>query len=156
MKKSATSSTGKVIDSPCGVAACSSMPGGGALAGFKHTDEPELVGKFLNFAAPRRKSADNDFLGGQYPDGSVNDRKSGIEYRGRLRQGTGCARRHSSTRFRKWRLLPIGFQGWPFQRAMMNSMTTRISQVINNEMDIDTALERIDQDVRLAISAAQN
>ena len=46
------------------------------------------------------------------------------------------------------------FQGWRYQRAMMNAMTTRISQVLNGELDVDTALARIKQDVELAINAA--
>jgi hypothetical protein len=40
-------------------------------------------------------------------------------------------------------------------RAMMNALTTRISQVLNDELDIDAALGRIEQDVQLAIQAAQ-
>jgi alpha-1,4-digalacturonate transport system substrate-binding protein len=47
------------------------------------------------------------------------------------------------------------FQGWRFQRAMMNALTTRISQVLNNELDVDGALERIEEDVNLAIEAAE-
>ena len=46
------------------------------------------------------------------------------------------------------------FQGWRFQRAMMNSMTTRISQVLNDELDVDGALARIKEDVDLATQAA--
>jgi alpha-1,4-digalacturonate transport system substrate-binding protein len=37
---------------------------------------------------------------------------------------------------------------------MMNAMTTRVSQVLNGELDVDTALARIKQDVELAIKAA--
>ena len=47
------------------------------------------------------------------------------------------------------------FQGWRYQRAMMNALTTRISQVLNGELDVDGALERIEQDVNLAIEAAE-
>ena len=45
------------------------------------------------------------------------------------------------------------FQGWRFQRAMMNSLTTRISQVLNDELDVDGALARIKEDVDLAMNA---
>jgi alpha-1,4-digalacturonate transport system substrate-binding protein len=47
------------------------------------------------------------------------------------------------------------FQGWRFQRAAMNAMTTRISQVLNNELDVDTAAAFIKKDVDLAIQAAR-
>ncbi|MET3600906.1 ABC transporter substrate-binding protein [Martelella mangrovi] len=144
----------EVINAPCGVAACSAMPGGGALAGFKHTDEPELVGKFLNFAA-RDENLRTMIAAAVNIPTAQSMVESGIEYPGvseKVQNGLSTfinqIPKMSPTAYR--------FQGWTFERAMMNSMTTRISQVLNNEMDIDTALERIDQDVRLAISAAQN
>ena len=144
----------EVIESPCGVAACSSMPGGGALAGFKHTKEPELVGKFLNFAAQDENLRTMISSAVNIPT-AQSMIESGIEY-----PGVSDKVQNALTTFigqiPKMAPAAYRFQGWPFQRAMMNSMTTRISQVLNNEMDIDTALERIDQDVRLAISAAQN
>jgi alpha-1,4-digalacturonate transport system substrate-binding protein len=46
------------------------------------------------------------------------------------------------------------FQGWRYQRAMMNALTTRISQVLNSELTVDEALVRIEEDVNLAIQAA--
>ncbi|TPW28305.1 carbohydrate ABC transporter substrate-binding protein [Martelella alba] len=143
----------KVIDAPCGVAACSSMPGGGALAGFKSTKHPELVGEFLNFASQDENLREMISAAVNIPT-AQSMIQSGIEYPGvsdKVQEGlsTFIAQipKMSETAYR--------FQGWPFERAMMNSLTTRISQVINNEMDIDTALQRIDQDVRLAIEAAK-
>lgn len=143
----------EVIPAPCGVAACSSMPGGGALAGFKHTQHPELVGEFLNFAAQDENLRTMISAAVNIPTAQTMV-EEGIEYPGvseKVQQGlsTFIAQipKMSETAYR--------FQGWRFQRAMMNSLTTRISQVINNEMDIDTALQRVDQDVRLAINAAQ-
>nr|WP_272209777.1 ABC transporter substrate-binding protein [Marinicella sp. W31]MDC2875604.1 ABC transporter substrate-binding protein [Marinicella sp. W31] len=144
----------KVIDSPCGVAACSAMPGGGALAGFKHTDEPELVGKFLDFAA-RDENLRTMISGAVNIPTAQSMIESGMEYPG-VSDKVQTALDTFINQIPKMAPAAYRFQGWPFQRAMMNSMTTRISQVINHEMDVDTALERIDQDVRLAISAAQN
>ncbi len=144
----------KVIDAPCGVAACSAMPGGGALAGFKHTDEPELVGRFLNFAARDENLRTMIAAAVNIPTASSMI-ETGIEYPGvseKVQSGLDTF----INQIPKMAPAAYRFQGWPFQRAMMNALTTRISQVINHEMDVDTALERIDQDVRLAISAAQN
>ncbi|WP_316862467.1 ABC transporter substrate-binding protein [uncultured Cohaesibacter sp.] len=143
----------KVVDAPCGGSSCTVMPGGGAYAGFKHTKEPELVGKFLAFAAEdvnlRRliASAVNIPTAKSMID-------SGIEYPGvsaKVQEGLSTFIRQIP----KMAPAAYNFQGWAFERAMMNALTTRISQVLNNEMDVDTALERIDQDVRLAIEAAK-
>ena len=35
----------------CGPAACTGMPGGAGIVGFKHTEHPEAVGKLIDFVA---------------------------------------------------------------------------------------------------------
>ena len=46
------------------------------------------------------------------------------------------------------------FQGWRYQRAALNALTTRISQILTNELDVDTALAFVKKDVDLAIQAS--
>ena len=47
------------------------------------------------------------------------------------------------------------FQGWRYQRAALNALTTRISQILTHELDVDTALAFVKRDVDLAIEASK-
>ena len=141
-----------VVPAPCGPSSCTVMPGGGALVGFKHTAQPELVGAFIEYVslpenyAPAIAAADeipaaNSLIesGLEYPDASPATQEALATFIKQIPKMDDAAYR---------------FQGWRFQRAMMNSMTTRISQVLNDELDVDGALARIKEDVDLATQAA--
>jgi alpha-1,4-digalacturonate transport system substrate-binding protein len=142
----------EVAPAPCGPSSCTVMPGGGALVGFKHTKQPELVGKLINYLAQPKNhgeviaaaveipAAKSLIEGGvTYPGASERTQESLSAFIGQIPKMAPAAYR---------------FQGWRYQRAMMNALTTRISQVLNNELDVDTALDRVKQDVELAIKAA--
>ncbi|MGV2099771.1 ABC transporter substrate-binding protein [Rhizobium sp. 21-4511-3d] len=142
----------EVAPAPCGPSSCTVMPGGGALVGFKHTKNPEAVGKFIDYLAQSKNNAEivsaaveipaakSLIEGGvQYPGASKRTQESLATYIGQIPKMAPAAYR---------------FQGWRYQRAMMNAMTTRISQVLNGELDVDTALARVKQDVETAIKAA--
>ncbi|MDN3722212.1 hypothetical protein QW131_30915 [Roseibium salinum] len=79
--------------------------------------------------------------------------ENGVEYPG-VSARTQKALATFSAQVPKMDEAAFNFQGWRFQRAMMNALTTRISQVLNNELTVDAALERIEDDVNLAITAA--
>ena len=143
----------KVVPAPCGPSSCTVMPGGGALVAFSHTDQPELIGKFINYLAQPENTgevlaaaveipASKTLIEGgiEYPDASERTQESLSTFIAQIPKMAPAAYR---------------FQGWRYQRAMMNALTTRISQVLNGELDVDAALERIEQDVNLAIDAAQ-
>lgn len=142
-----------VAPAPCGPSSCTVMPGGGALVAFEHTDQPELVGKFIEYVArPENLSeivvaaveipAANSLIesGLEYPSASENTQEALTTFIAQIPKMDDAAFR---------------FQGWRYQRAMMNALTTRISQVLNEELTVDAALERVKQDVELAMQAAQ-
>lgn len=141
-----------VVPAPCGPSSCTVMPGGGAMAVFKHTANAELAGKLINhFAQPEAldyyisneveiPSAATQIANGvQYPTASPRTQEALSTFIAQIPKMDDAAYR---------------FQGWRYQRAMMNAITTRVSQVLNNELDVDTALTRIAEDVNLAIEAA--
>ncbi|WP_083988718.1 ABC transporter substrate-binding protein [Devosia geojensis] len=141
-----------VVPTPCGPSSCTAMPGGGAMTAFAHTQHPELAGALINhYAQPENldhyisteveiPSASSQIENGvEYPEASERTREALATFTAQIPKMADAAYR---------------FQGWRFQRAMMNSLTTRISQVLNNELDIDAALTRIEEDVNLAIEAA--
>jgi len=143
----------KVVPSPCGPSSCTAMPGGGALVGFTHTKHPEVVGKFLNFLA-QPENLKELVVGATNVPAATSLVESGLEYPGispRVQEGLDTF----TKQIPKMAPAAYNFQGWRFQRAMMNAETTRISQVLTGELDIDTAMARIKEDVDLAIQAAQ-
>lgn len=142
----------KVVDAPCGVSSCTVMPGGGAMVGFKSTKEPELVGRFLNYYAQIDNQRGTLQRAANLPTAKALV-ESGIDYP-EMSPAVNEAMASFIRQIPNMAPAAYRFQGWPFQRAMMNAMTTRISQVINHELDVDTALARIEEDVNLAIEAA--
>lgn len=141
-----------VLPAPCGPSSCTVMPGGGAMTVFKHTQSPEMAGKLIDFFAQPENldyyisneveipSAASQIANGvTYPSASERTAESLATFIAQIPKMDEAAYR---------------FQGWRFQRAMMNAMTTRISQVLNDELTVDAALERIAEDVNLAMQAA--
>lgn len=143
----------KVIPAPCGPSSCTVMPGGGALVAFQHTDQPELVGEFINYLAQPENLSQVLAAAVEIPAATTLI-ESGIEYPG-ASERTQEALATFIAQIPKMAPAAYRFQGWRYQRAMMNALTTRISQVLNGELDVDGALERIEQDVNLAIEAAE-
>lgn len=141
-----------VADAPCGNSSCTLMPGGGAMVAFKHSKQPALAAKFLAFLArednmreavgrrmsiPAARTLVN--TGVDYPSASEPVRNALASFRGQIPKIARTA---------------YDFQGWRYQRAAMNSMTTRISQILNNELTVERALAFIKKDVDLAVKSS--
>jgi alpha-1,4-digalacturonate transport system substrate-binding protein len=141
------------VDAPCGPASCTVMPGGGGMVAFRHTREPELAAKFLSFLA--REDNMREAIA-RHPNVPVSTTlvRTGVDYPGtseRVRAAFASFTRQVPKIPRE----AYVFQGWRYQRAAMNAMTTRISQVLTRELDVDTAAAFIKKDVELAIQAAR-
>jgi len=141
------------VDAPCGTSSCTVMPGGGAMVAFKHTPNPELAARFLAFLA--REDNMREALG-RRPNVPVATTliATGLEYPGaseRVREALASFTRQVP----KIPPAAYAFQGWRYQRAAMNAMTTRISQVLTHELDVDTAAAFIKKDVELAIRSSR-
>ncbi|WEX08360.1 ABC transporter substrate-binding protein [Chelativorans sp. AA-79] len=142
-----------VVSAPCGPSSCTVMPGGGALVGFRHTDNPELVGEFINYIAQPENYKEIIAASVEIP-AAASLIEGGVDYPS-ASERTREALATFTNQIPKMAPAAYRFQGWRFQRAMMNALTTRISQVINDELTVDAALERIKQDVELAMDAAK-
>lgn len=142
-----------VADAPCGTASCTLMPGGGAMVAFKHTRHPELAAKLIAFLA--REDVMREAIA-RHPGIPMAATlvKSGVEYP----YASERVRAALASFTRQVPAIPpaaYAFQGWRYQRAAMNSITTRLSQVLMRELDVDTAAAYIKKDVDLAIEAAR-
>lgn len=143
----------KVVDAPCGTSSCTLMPGGGGMAAFKHTKHPQLAAKFISFLAREENIRQAIAL---HPNIPVTPSivATGVEIPG-LSESVRAA---FDTFVRQVPAVPrtaYAFQGWRYQRAARNAITTRISQVLTNELDVETAAAFIKKDVELAIQAAR-
>jgi len=142
-----------VVPAPCGPSSCTVMPGGGALVGFKHSKNSELVGEFISYISQPENYKEVIAASVEIP-AAASLIEGGVEYPG-ASERTSQALATFTSQIPKMAPAAYRFQGWRFQRAMMNALTTRISQVINDELTVDAALDRIKQDVELAINAAK-
>jgi alpha-1,4-digalacturonate transport system substrate-binding protein len=143
----------EVAPAPCGPSSCTAMPGGGALVAFNTSKHPEVVGAFINYLSMPENYKKVVAISKDIP-GLSSVIESGVDYVDASdRSKAGLA----SFTAQIPKIAPAGyrFQGWRFQRAMMNAMTTRIGQVLNDELTVDDALERIKADVNHAIDAAE-
>ena len=142
-----------VVDAPCGTKYCALMPGGGAMVAFKHTKAPKLAARYLAFSAREDNMREQLARGSNIPVGTTLV-KTGVAYPNaseRVREALASYTRQVPN-------IPpeaYAFQGWRFQRAAMNAITTRVSQVLNHELDIDTAAAFIKKDVDLAIKVTR-
>jgi alpha-1,4-digalacturonate transport system substrate-binding protein len=141
-----------VAPAPCGPGSCTVMPGGGALVAFQHTDNPELVGQFIDYVAQPENYIEIIVASVEIP-AATSIIEEGVDYPA-ASENTQEALSTFIAQIPKMDDAAYRFQGWRYQRAMMNSLTTRISQVLNDELDVDAALQRIKQDVELAMQAA--
>lgn len=141
-----------VIPAPCGPSSCTVMPGGGAMTVFSHSQNPDIAGQLINHFA-QRDNLDYYISNEVEIPSSASQIADGVDYPSASAR-TSEALATFSAQIPKMADAAYRFQGWRYQRAMMNSLTTRISQVLNNELTVDAALERIEEDVNLAIDAA--
>jgi alpha-1,4-digalacturonate transport system substrate-binding protein len=142
-----------VVDAPCGTSSCALMPGGGAVAAFKHTREPALAARYIAFLAREDNMRESIARRPAIPV-ATKLLATGVDLPG----ASEPMRAAIATFTRQVPKIPkeaYAFQGWRFQRAALNSMTTRISQVLTDELTVERAVAFMKKDVDLAIQAAR-
>jgi alpha-1,4-digalacturonate transport system substrate-binding protein len=140
------------VGSPCGPTACSGMPGGSGLVGFKQTKHPEAVGKVMSYLAQpdvhkelmvrtRNLTAHKELAakGIEYPD---------------AKKPTAAALKAFTEASTQVSPVAYAYQGYRYNRAMFNASVARLTQAIVGELSLDDALARIDRDVDEAVKAA--
>jgi alpha-1,4-digalacturonate transport system substrate-binding protein len=144
----------KVVPTPCGVSSCTAMPGGGAFSAFKGSKHPAEIAKYLAYLAQPDVMKPMLAKAVQIP-AATSLIESGITYEG-ITPATQEGLATFTAQIPKMAPAAFRFQGWRFQRAMMNAMATRISQAINDELTVDDALARIKEDVEIAMEASKS
>jgi alpha-1,4-digalacturonate transport system substrate-binding protein len=142
-----------VVGSPCGPAACSGMPGGAALVGFKRTAHPEAVAKVMDYFASEPVHA-------QLIERTKNvPAHKGIAAKGLAYPDASPAGREALQAWSKvvGKVSPIAYayQGYPLNRAMFNATVTRVTQAIVGELPLADAMSKLEADIAEAVAQAK-
>lgn len=138
---------------PCGPAACTGIPGGAAVVGFKQTKHPEEVAKLLDFMAQKDVQAKFMAATNNIPANKALQQE-GVDYTNASPQQK-AALKQFATNLLDFSPIAFQFQGYKNNRAIMNATVKRITQAIVGESSLDQALNRIDSDVKEAVAAAK-
>jgi len=144
----------QVIPNPCGPAACSGMPGGAALVPIKDTEHPEEVAMLMDFLAQeeilREFSARTLFI-----PGHLGLSASGVEYDTDV-QAAADALSVFVSQVGKLDQTAFDLQAYPYNFAIFNAVRDRLTQVILDELTLDEAIQRIQDDIDQAIEEASS
>ena len=140
----------RVVPVPCGPAGCGVMPGGAGFAAFNHSENPEEAAKFVAwlgsdeiarewysriFAIPAHSQIQADGI--DYTAfGAGQEVSDGLNI-----YAAGAAKAQEQT--------PQAFQlqGHQFGFVIYNATTEYVAAVMNGDLDMDSAMERIAADI---------
>jgi alpha-1,4-digalacturonate transport system substrate-binding protein len=140
------------VPNPCGVAACTGIPGGPAFVAIKGTKSPKEVGQFLDFLAQEANYAEFTTKTENIPAHAGLAQK-GVGYtaspavKAALGVFTSEVPRLSPAAYQ--------FQGYKYNRAIMLPTVTRVTQAIVGEMSVDEALNKISIDMAESVKQAE-
>ena len=144
----------KVVGTPCGPAACTGMPGGAGIVGFKDTENPEAVAKAIEFLA----QAD---IYGEVAARTLNIpahkqvADAGVDFQ---TESAAAKAALSDWSAQVGKLDPVAFQyqGYPGNRAMFNITVERVAQALTGELSVEDAMARAKEDLATAEAETAN
>ena len=144
----------KVVGTPCGVAACSGMPGGAGIVGFKDTEHPEAVAKVLDFFAQDDNYAELAARTLNIPANS-HVAEAGVDFD---TQSPAAKEALNAWAEAVGELSPVAFQyqGYAGNRAMYNITVQRVAQALTGELTVEEAMERAKEDLAKAEAETGN
>jgi len=140
------------VPNPCGPAACSGMPGGAALVGYKSSKHPAEVARVMDYLAS--EPVHEEYLARTlFLSSHAGIAAKGVAYKAdspQLKKSLAAAQANLLA------LSPVAFrlQGYLRNRIMFNALIVRLNQAIAGEMTLDEAWTRMTQDVDDGMKAA--
>jgi alpha-1,4-digalacturonate transport system substrate-binding protein len=134
----------------CGPVACTGMPGGAGIVGFKQTEHPEAVGKLMEFMARDDVQAAVLAQTRNIPANSVLQ-EQGINYQD-VSDDVKAALTTFAASIPTFADSAYALQGYANNRAIYTSTPARITQAIVGELSLEDALARLDADIAEAIA----
>ena len=140
----------RVVDVPCGPAGCGVMPGGAGFAAFKHSKEPEAAAKFVAWLGS--KEVAKDWYGMIYAIPAHSEiQEEGIDYTayGAVPAVSEGLNTFAAAAARAKEQTPQAYQlqGSKFGFVIYNATTKYLAEVMNGTMDLDTAMDRIREEI---------
>lgn len=142
----------RVIPNPCGVGACTGMPGGAALVPIADTEHPEEVATLMDFLAQedvyREFAARTLFIPAHagVAAGGVDFQTDDAQARAAIETFTAEVPNISP--------IASAMQAYPHNFIVWREAPNRIEQVIVGEITLDEAIERIQADIDQAVAEA--
>ncbi len=140
------------VPNPCGPAACSGMPGGAALVGYKSSKHPAEVARVMDFMASEPVMA--EYLARTlFLSAHAGIASKGVNYDAKTPQ---LQKSLAAAQANLLNLSPVAFrlQGYLRNRIMFNALIVRLNQAIAGEMTLDEAWARMTSDVAEGMKAA--
>lgn len=134
----------------CGPEACTGMPGGAGIVGFKHTEHPEAVGKVIEFMARDDVQAAVLAQTRNIPANSELQAQ-GIDYQG-VSDDVKAALTVFAASIPTFSDTAYQLQGYANNRAIFTATPARLTQAIVGELSLDDALMRLDADIAEAVA----
>lgn len=137
----------------CGPEACTGMPGGAGIAGFKDTENPEAVARLIEFVSRDEVQA---AVLGQTRNIPANStlQAEGVDY-GDADPAVTAALTSFAAAVPDFSPVAYRLQGYKNNRAIFTATPARLTQAMVGELTLDEALERLESDVAEAVSAAE-
>jgi alpha-1,4-digalacturonate transport system substrate-binding protein len=140
-----------VAPAPCGPAACTAMPGGAAFVALKHTKQPALAAKFLDFLSEDANYKELMSRTENIP-ASLSVAKAGVTYN--VSPMAKAALNVFVADVPKIAAPNYALQGYRFNRAVFLPTAQRLGQAVAGEMSADDALKRLASDMDEQVKAA--
>jgi len=143
----------EAVPNPCGPTACTGMPGGAALVGFKQTKSPKEVAEFLDFLA--QPAIYKEMM--EQTDNIPAEQtllKAGVEFKS-LSPAGAAAMKSFLASAQKLDPLAYKLQGYKYNRVIFDATVNRLSQAIAGQLTLDQAYQRITEDIKQQLAAAK-
>lgn len=139
------------VPNPCGPGACTGMPGGAALVAIKDTEHPEEVARVMEYLASAEIlsefSAKTLFI-----PAHLGLAESGVPFETDLSLASDALDVFVAE-VGKLDQTAFDLQAYPFNRIIFDASRDRITQVLVGELELDEAIERIQQDIDEGLAA---
>ena len=140
------------VPNPCGPAACTGVPGGAALVALSETEHPQEVARVMEFLSSEEVLAEFSARTLFIP-GHLGLAETGIAFDTDI-PSAKAALEVFAAQVPKLSPVAYQFQGYTYNRAIMNATTERLTQALVGELTLDEAVQRIQDDIDAAIAEA--
>lgn len=140
----------QAVANPCGPAACTGIPGGASLVALDDTEHPEAVARVLNYLA-QEEVASEFYRRTLFLPAHQTVAANGVDYDTELDQ-VATSLNVFGSQVEQLSDTAFDFQGYTYNRSIMNATTDRLTQVLVGELSLDEALERAQDDINEALA----